>query len=218
VSATSLFIGTGLGCSAGLDRLVQKLLYRLDEYNKLAEIVVDADALNALSGQVQVFKQRNIIFTPHTAKFKRLLQNTSCETIQDENDQIDRINVTKMFAKNFNVIIVLKGHNTIVTDGNDVFINNKSGNAGMATGGSGDVLTGMIAGLIARGFGVFDAAKLGVYLHGNAGDIAAKKYGIESIIATHILESIPKAIKNFVIQNSELLDCKKTNKINKRNF
>jgi NAD(P)H-hydrate epimerase len=196
-NATSLFIGTGLGRSAGLDRLVLKFLCQLDECGKLAGIVVDADALNALSGQIPVFKRQNIILTPHTAEFKRLLQNTNDETVPDENDQINRINVTKMFAKNYNVITVLKGHETIVTNGDEVFINNKSGNAGMATGGCGDILTGMIAGLIARGFSVFDAAKLGVYLHGVAGDIAKEKYGIESIIATHILESIPNAILKF---------------------
>ncbi|MDR2643722.1 MAG: NAD(P)H-hydrate dehydratase [Planctomycetaceae bacterium] len=200
-TATSLFIGTGLGRSAGLDRLVPKILCQLDGYVKLAGIVVDADALNALSGQMPVFKCQNIIFTPHSAEFKRLTQKTNFNSIPDEDDQINRINVTKKFAKYYNVIVVLKGHETIVTDGNKVFINNKSGNPGMATGGCGDVLTGMIAGLIARGFGIFDSAKLGVYLHGVAGDIAAKKYGIESLTATHILESIPIAIIKI---NSEL--------------
>ncbi|MDR0392222.1 MAG: NAD(P)H-hydrate dehydratase [Planctomycetaceae bacterium] len=196
-TATSLFIGTGLGRSAGLDRLVPKFLCQLDEHDKLKGIVVDADALNALCGQIPIFKRQNIIFTPHTAELKRLVQNTNYKNIPDENDQINRINVTKKFAKKHNIITVLKGHETIVTDGNEVFINNKSGNAGMATGGSGDVLTGMIAGLVARGFSAFDASKLGVYLHGVAGDIAEKKYGIESIIATHILESIPNAIKEI---------------------
>ncbi|MDR1289916.1 MAG: NAD(P)H-hydrate dehydratase, partial [Planctomycetaceae bacterium] len=192
--ATSLFIGTGLGRSAGLDRLVPKILCYADEFGELAGVVVDADALNALSGQIPIFKRQKFIFTPHSAEFKRLLQNTDLGDVPDEDDQVNRINVTKIFAQRYNVIVVLKGHETIVTDGGEVFINNKSGNPGMATGGSGDVLTGILAGLIARGFGVFDAAKLGVYLHGVAGDIAAKKYGIESVIATHILESIPHAI------------------------
>jgi NAD(P)H-hydrate epimerase len=192
---TSLFIGTGLGRSAGLDRLVPKVLCYLDRCEQIKGIVVDADALNALCGQIPVFKRQKFIFTPHSAEFERLLQNTGLGNTPNENDQINRINVTKIFAKHYNVIVVLKGHETIVTNGNEVFINNKSGNPGMATGGSGDVLTGMLAGLVARGFDVFDAAKLGVYLHGTAGDIAAQKYGTESLIATHILESIPLAIK-----------------------
>ncbi|MDR1485767.1 MAG: NAD(P)H-hydrate dehydratase [Planctomycetaceae bacterium] len=197
ITATSLFIGTGLGRSAGLDKLVPKFLQQLDILEKPNGIVVDADALNALSGQMPVFKRQNIIFTPHSAELKRLIQNNQCQNIPDENDLINRINVTKIFAKNYNVIVVLKGHKTIITDGINVFINNKTGNAGMATGGSGDVLTGMIAGLIARGFSVFNAAKLGVYLHGAAGDIAAKKYGQESLTATNILETIPNAILEF---------------------
>jgi NAD(P)H-hydrate epimerase len=197
-SATSLFIGTGLGRSAGLDRLVPKILQQLDHFGQLNGMVVDADALNALNGQIPTFKRKNIIFTPHEAEFNRLLQNTELDAAPDENNQINRINVTKIFAQRFNVIVVLKGNATIITDGNEVFINDKSGNPGMATGGSGDVLTGMIAGLIARGFNPFDAAKLGVYLHGTAGDVAEKKYGIESVIASHILESIPNAIKNYI--------------------
>ncbi|MDR2345256.1 MAG: NAD(P)H-hydrate dehydratase [Planctomycetaceae bacterium] len=193
-SVTSIFIGTGLGRSAGLDRLVPKFLCRLDSCKKLKGVVVDADALNALNGQMPIFMRKNIILTPHSAEFNRLLKSTGLCECPSEDNQADRINVTKNFANSYNVVMVLKGHETIVTDGNIVFINSESGNPGMATGGSGDILTGIIAGLIARGFDIFEAAKLGVYLHGFAGDIASKKYGIESVIASYILKSIPEAI------------------------
>ncbi|MDR2172203.1 MAG: NAD(P)H-hydrate dehydratase [Planctomycetaceae bacterium] len=205
---SSVFIGAGLGRSAGLDRLTFNFLSYLGGVVNLSGVVVDADGLNALCGCVPVFVKRNVIFTPHAAEFSRLICgaasgaefNETLSKIQEKYDRSNltyRINVTKKFAQEHNIVTVLKGHETIVTDGDEVFINNMSGNPGMATGGSGDVLTGMIAGLLARGFSVFDAAKLGVYLHGAAGDAAEKFYGQESLIATHILEHIPTAIKNL---------------------
>jgi NAD(P)H-hydrate epimerase len=195
-NSTSIFIGTGLGRSENLNKLVPEFLRELDKQIETGlpkGIVVDADALNALAGQVPVFNRANVIFTPHSGEFGRLIQ----DDIPNEQNQINRINIAKNFASKHNVVVVLKGHETIITNGKDVAVNNQSGNPGMATGGSGDVLTGMLAGLVARGFGVFDAAVLGVYLHGLAGDIAAEKYGEESVIASYILESIPNAIKKL---------------------
>ncbi|MDR2762648.1 MAG: NAD(P)H-hydrate dehydratase [Planctomycetaceae bacterium] len=212
-SATSLFIGTGLGRSDWLDKLVPDILQRLDDYGRIRGIVVDADALNALCGQIPTFRNKKVIFTPHEGEFNRLLQHTELGVVPDEYDLASRINITKIFAERYNLIMVLKGSVTIVTDGEEVFINDKSGNPGMATGGSGDILTGMTSGLIARGFSVFDAAKLGVYLHGVSGDIAAKKYGVESVIATYILESIPKAIINYTLNDNNIASQRDANLI-----
>ncbi|MCY3020570.1 MAG: NAD(P)H-hydrate dehydratase, partial [Planctomycetota bacterium] len=97
-----------------------------------------------------------------------------------------------LFAERHEVIVVLKGHGTIVTDGARIFVN-PTGNPGMATGGAGDVLTGVIAALIGQGVSPFDASVLGVYLHGLAGDLAAKRLGVWSMLAGDLAEELPNA-------------------------
>ena len=108
--------------------------------------------------------------------------------------QQNRSDLSRAFAKEHDLIVVLKGHETIVTDGPRIYRNN-TGNPGMATGGSGDVLTGMIAALIGQGLSALEAAQLGVYVHGLSGDIAAKELGQVSLIATDLLDFLPQAFK-----------------------
>jgi NAD(P)H-hydrate epimerase len=181
---TALFIGPGLGRSDELDQLVPLFLQRVSK-----PIVVDADALNSLCAPQAERLYCSCILTPHAGEFARLRNAPT----PPEDNMGARKSAAVEFARQHRVLLVLKGHETIITDGEQLAINT-TGNPGMATGGSGDVLTGMTAGLIAQNvLPVFDAVRLAVYLHGLAGDIAAKQLGEASVMATAILEAIPKA-------------------------
>lgn len=190
-----------LGCGAGLYLPAKKLILRIiKEIDK--PLIIDADGINALAGNKDVLKKRrarNLILTPHLAEFSRLI------AVDIDKIRKRRKELVKGFARKYNLILVLKGHNTLVSDGTKIF-ENKSGNPGMATAGSGDVLTGIISGLVAQfrkgkssGSGgasaYFDAARLGVYLHGLAGDFAAKDKTQAGLIASDIIDYLPKAIK-----------------------
>ena len=181
---TALFLGPGLGRSDGLDRLVPQFLQKISK-----PIVVDADALNALSTAGMTPFAQPIVLTPHAGEFARLRN----EPTPPEENMEARKTVALDFARFHGILLVLKGHETIITDGEQLAINT-TGNPGMATGGSGDVLTGMAAGLIAQNvLSLFESVRLAVYLHGLAGDIAAAQLGEASVTATAILEAIPKA-------------------------
>jgi len=185
---TALFLGPGLGRSDVLDQLVSPFLQRV-----VKPVVVDADALNALREIPPVppreGNRHSIILTPHAGEFARLRR----EPTPPEDDQEARKSSAIEFSRRYGVLLVLKGHQTIITDGEQLAVN-RTGNPGMATGGSGDVLTGMITGLIAQNFSpVFAAVRLAGYLHGLAGDIAAERLGEESVTATAILDAIPAA-------------------------
>jgi NAD(P)H-hydrate epimerase len=187
-NCTALFFGPGLGRSDELDRLVPQFLQKVSK-----PVVVDADALNALSvtgmDSLDCSHQQPIILTPHAGEFTRLRN----EPTPPEENQENRQSAALEFARRFGVLLVLKGHETIITDGQRLTLNS-TGNPGMATGGSGDVLTGMIAALIAQNFSpVLETVRLAVYLHGFAGDIAAEHLGEESVTATAILDAIPNA-------------------------
>jgi len=184
---TALFLGPGLGQSGELNQLVPQFLRKITK-----PIVVDADALNALAtppAQPQEGNNHPFILTPHAGEFARLRK----EPTPPEEYMEARKSAALEFAQNHGVLLVLKGHETIITDGERLALNS-TGNPGMATGGSGDVLTGMIAGLIAQNFSpVFEAVRLAVHLHGLAGDTAAERLGEESVTATAILDAIPGA-------------------------
>jgi NAD(P)H-hydrate epimerase len=179
-----------LGCGVGLYPSTKKLMLKIiKEIDK--PLIVDADAINALAENLEVLKKRkskNLILTPHLKEFSRLIK------IDIEEIKKKRKFLVKEFAFKYNLILVLKGYRTLVSDGKE-FFENKSGNPGMATAGSGDVLTGMIAGLVAQGISCFAAAKWGVYLHGLSGDLAAKEKTQMCLIASDIIEYLPKAIK-----------------------
>lgn len=155
-------------------------------------IVLDADAINILASHRAWLQQlpKNIIMTPHPKEFDRLCGVAST-------DSYERLCKASDIACNLHAYILLKGHYTALCmpDGNIIF--NSTGNAGMATAGSGDVLTGIITGLLARGYGHADACLLGMYLHGLAGDIAATELGMESLIAGDIIKYLPEAFKDL---------------------
>ena len=182
-SADAVAIGPGMGQSTSIHQLVPELLA-----NIAAPLVVDADGLNALANQTSVAFGTQSILTPHPGEFQRLAG-------REFPDRKSMETAATAFAESRQVVVVLKGHRTLVTDGNRVH-HNSTGNPGMATGGSGDVLTGIIVALLGQGLEPFDAAALGCHLHGLAGDLAAQQIGEVSLIATDIIDYLPEAFKN----------------------
>jgi NAD(P)H-hydrate epimerase len=184
-AATVVAIGPGLGRSPDLDRLVLQL------YQEIAlPMVFDADALNALSADRDALGRHAgpRVFTPHPGEFARL--------VGEKYPAEEREVAARELGARCNVVVVLKGHRTFVTDGRRHW-HNSTGNPGMATGGSGDSLTGLITALACQHLEPYEAARLGVYLHGLAGDLAAKELGQVSLIASDIVRFIPAAIKTI---------------------
>lgn len=179
----ALCIGPGIGRNESTAKLICEVIQNSD-----IPIVLDADGLNCVSDNLEVLAIRNgdIIVTPHPGEMSRLT-GYSIKYINE-----NRVDVAREFSLKYGVVTVLKGHNTVVANGDDVYIN-ETGNPGMATAGSGDVLAGIIGSLAGQGFGLMDSAKLGVYLHGLAGDMAKDKYGEYGMTAVNIIEYIPDA-------------------------
>jgi len=176
--------GPGVGISLKLRSVVQTLIEQ-----KQLRLVIDGDGLNNLS-KLKDWPSKlkaEVVLTPHPGEMKRLWSGLFRDQMPTEHQQ-----QAIQFAKHTATVVVLKGAGTVVTDGQKVYVN-KTGNPGMATAGSGDVLTGVITALIGQGFSIFDAVVLGVYIHGLAGDIAAEKIGQVSLMATDIIESLPDA-------------------------
>lgn len=183
-----LAVGPGLGQSDDLSRLVRWLVESID-----LPIVLDADGLNALDGQAEALRRRTspLVITPHPGEFARLTGKPVAEI------QADRQGHAETFAREFPaVVVVLKGAGSVVTDGQRTYLN-ASGNPGMATAGVGDVLTGVIAALIGQKLGAFEAAQLGVYVHGLAGDIARDQNGEIGMIAGDVVDVLPDAFHHL---------------------
>lgn len=183
--ANVLAIGPGLSRNPSTQRLVRKIVSRLNK-----PLVIDADGLNALAGYLDILP-RNAILTPHPGEFSRLIGKPIAYI------QKNREKLAKSFASHYNIVLVLKGYRTIVAAADKKIYVNPTGNPGMATAGSGDVLTGIIAALLGQGLSAFDAAKTGVYLHGLAGDLAAKEKTQAGMIASDIIDKIPEAINKI---------------------
>lgn len=180
-----LVVGPGLTQNKSTRQLIRQLVVKSNK-----PTVLDADGLNAFAGSPSLLRNKPIVITPHPKEMARFLSISVAEV------QRKRKEVAKKAAKDYNVTVVLKGHNTVVTDKACVYIN-KTGNPGMSSAGSGDVLTGMIAASLGQGLSLFDAAKYGVYLHGLAGDLAAKDKTQISLIASDIISKIPEAIRKI---------------------
>jgi len=182
-----VIIGPGLSRNKDTVRLIRHLVADIKK-----PMVIDADGLNAIAGQVSILKKVtcDCILTPHPGEMAKLVKKTTNYV------KNNRLTVAKKFANYYNAVVALKGHGTIVADKRRLYVN-KTGNPGMATAGSGDVLAGIIGGFLAQGLKAFEAARLGVYVHGLAGDLAAKEKGEISLIAGDILEKIPRAIKRI---------------------
>ncbi|WP_180955436.1 NAD(P)H-hydrate dehydratase [Dolosicoccus paucivorans] len=174
--------GPGLGQEKSLRRLLELLLT-----NYTGPVVIDADGLNLVALDPEILHQHNsIILTPHEMEMARLM-DCSVEDVSSNRQQI-----AQDFAKTYQVVVVLKGHETLVTDGKTTYVNT-TGNPGMATAGSGDVLTGIIYAHLAKGLAPLDAAFVSVYLHGLSGDLAASDLGEESLIASDLITYLPSA-------------------------
>lgn len=185
--ADAAAIGPGLGQSAAAEQILE---YVLEHFEK--PLAADADALNLLAKRKELFQKRNgnMIVTPHIGEMMRLVKKEKQDIVED------LIHTAKEFARTNQVICVLKDARTVVSDGEKVYIN-ISGNSGMAVGGSGDVLTGLLAGLLAQHMELFEAAAAGVYLHGLAGDAARERKGAYGMLASDIADSIGDVLKEL---------------------
>ena len=181
-----LAVGPGLSQLPETVALVHSLIRESD-----VPTVIDADGINALSKSTEILSSLSpeTVLTPHPGEMARLIGGT-VEALER-----NRIGIAQRFAETHNVTLVLKGAPTVVARGNGEVWINSTGNAGMATGGMGDVLTGLIAGLIAQKVPAFDAAVLGVYLHGLAGDIVAESIGMHGLMAGDVLNNVSKALQ-----------------------
>ena len=185
VKPNIIAVGPGLGTSNKVKKILRSLLSR-----KIS-LVIDADAINIIAKRPNALKKSkaSIIITPHPGEMARLLR----KKIKDI--QKNREALALETAKKYNCVVVLKGNKTVIADPKGNSIINPTGNPGMASGGVGDVLTGMIAGFIGQGMPLFDAAVAGVFIHGLAGDLAAKEKGRLGMIASDLVEKIPYAIQ-----------------------
>ncbi|MBI4355294.1 MAG: NAD(P)H-hydrate dehydratase [Candidatus Omnitrophica bacterium] len=181
-------LGPGLSRNGQTGRLVRRLVKTV----KLP-MVIDADGLNHLAGQGSVVRQARggRVLTPHPGEMARLC-GVSRSVVERH-----RAKVAQRLARAWRCVIVLKGHRTVVCDAAGHSYTNTTGNPGLATGGTGDVLTGMIASLIGQGWPPFEAACTGVYLHGLSGDAAARARGEAGLIATDLLDRIPSVIRRL---------------------
>jgi NAD(P)H-hydrate epimerase len=184
---TVLAVGPGISRHPDTSEFVRGVVRKYQTH-----IVLDADGLNAFEDRTSELKEKasSLIITPHPGEMARLMGSTIAAV------QHDRLNVARTFAREHNLIVVLKGNRTLVAQPNGTVWVNTTGNPGMATGGTGDILTGMVSGLVAQNPDrVGEAVIAAVYLHGLAGDVARETMGEHSLIATDLLTSLPEAFR-----------------------
>ena len=187
--ADALLMGCGLSVCDDTRALVRRLLLSFER-----PMLLDADALNCIADDPSVLRQAKapVVITPHPAEMGRLLGVTAKEV------NADRAKTAREFAARYNVITVLKGAGTVIAAPSGRALLNTTGNSGMATGGSGDVLAGICAALLAQGKAPFNCAAAAVYLHGLAGDLAAKRLGKISMLPSDIIDELPNAFRECV--------------------
>lgn len=183
---TAIVIGPGLSENPSTQRFIYKIIE-----SAIQPLVIDADALNAVAKNLRYLKKtkREMILTPHPGEMARLISKSKAPI------EKTRVKQAKNFAKKYGCTLILKGHQTIVAHPQMKSYMNETGNPGMATAGSGDVLAGIVGAFLAQGLSSFQAAKWATYIHGKAGDIAAKAKSKAAMIATDIIDNIPEAIK-----------------------
>jgi NAD(P)H-hydrate epimerase len=179
-------IGPGIGMASETRTMLKEIL---ESYHN--PVVLDADALNIIASQKELMKliPAGSILTPHPKEFERLFGKTD--------NEFERMVLAMQKAKELRCVVILKGHHTFIATPNNKVFFNATGNAGMATAGSGDVLTGILTGLLSQGYNSEQATILGVYLHGLAGDIAAKELSQEAMVAGDIVSCIGKAFQQI---------------------
>lgn len=177
----AVLLGPGLGQSKGVFVVIKTIL---EQFTRT--VVLDADGINVLAGHIDLLRGRTAptILTPHEGEFRRI-SGQACQ---------DRITEAVQFAADYDVVLLLKGHRTVITDGVECYINN-TGNPGMAVGGSGDVLAGIITALVGQGIAPLQAAAIGAWLHGAAGDICEKEIGQYGMLPSDMLQVLPRLLK-----------------------
>ncbi len=185
--ATVIVVGPGLGVDSTSERMLYELLL-----NTEVPLVLDADALNILSNNIELLEMSSapVIMTPHMMEMSRLIQKEVVAITKD------RFNIAKQFARKMGVTLVLKDAKSIVTNGGEQTYMNLAGNNGMSTGGSGDVLAGIIAGMLAGGLSLAEAAMVGTYMHCIAGDKAAEKKGKYAMLASDIIAGLGEVMRD----------------------
>ncbi len=181
-----LALGPGLSQHSGTQKLIRELVRRTRQ-----PLILDADGLNAFKNHLEDLQycRNRAILTPHPGEFIRLFGEKLPARDQERKKRASRI------AERFGIFMALKGHHTLVASPEGKIYLNRTGNPGMATGGTGDILTGILAALLGQKFSFWEAARFGVYLHGLAGDLAKRKTGEVSLIAADVLEHLPEAIR-----------------------
>lgn len=185
--ADSIVIGCGIGCNEDTAKVTCEVLKYAN-----SPIILDADGINSITMSISILKdvKARIVLTPHPGEMSRLISKTAAEV------QEDRIGIAKRFAKENHVILVLKGANTVVTDGEEVFVN-LTGNSSMAMGGTGDMLSGMIGAFAAQGIALFDAVKCAVYIHGACGDAVSAALSRRGITVSDMIEQLGALMSDF---------------------
>lgn len=185
--ADTVLIGCGLGQTLGTASVFEEALAACKK-----NVVIDADGINLLSANINIPEaiKGHTVITPHPGEMARLVGLTA----QQVNN--NRLALAKAVAREYGIVVVLKGANTVVSDGERVYIN-RTGNPGMAKGGSGDLLAGMTAGLLAQGFEPFEAAVAAVYLHGKAGDEAARRLSVHGMTPSDMAAIIPELLSDY---------------------
>ena len=176
----AVLVGPGLGQSEGTFRVVKAVLEQSE-----CPVVLDADGINVMTAHKDILRGRTnpTVLTPHAGEFARL-----------GGDPADRVAAAENMARELGCIMLLKGHRTVITDGTGTYIN-PTGNPGMAVGGSGDVLSGIIVSLLGQGIKPLEAAACGAWLHGAAGDICAEEIGQYGMLPTDMLHVLPRLLK-----------------------
>ncbi|MDX1632813.1 MAG: NAD(P)H-hydrate dehydratase, partial [Thermoanaerobaculia bacterium] len=184
----ALAMGPGMGTRGETGDAIREIALRAP-----VPVVLDADAVNAFAGSASDLAGRShpTVLTPHPGELARLMEAEVPRTPEE------RLEAVRGAAAVTECVIVLKGHQTLIADPDGRLALNPTGNPGMATGGTGDVLTGMIGAYLARGIQAFEAACLGAFLHGRAGDLAAEEIGEESLAAGDLLDSLPETLFDF---------------------
>lgn len=185
--ADSVVLGCGIGNNDDTQVLTNQIIRECD-----VPIVLDADGINCILPNIDILREAHsdVVITPHPAEMARLVNENTAYV------QRNRIAVAKAFANEYGCIVVLKGANTVVTNGDDVFVNT-TGNAGMAMGGTGDMLAGMIGSFIAQGMDSFNSAICAVYIHGLCGDITAQELSQRGMTVDDMLELLPALLSEF---------------------
>lgn len=185
---SAVAVGSGMGKNESVKLIVNSLIETCDK-----PMVIDADGINVISENIDILKKAKskIILTPHAKEAERLL-GVECNEIN-----VNKIIYAQQLADEYGVIAVMKGHNTIVADKEEKAFLNLTGNSGMAKGGSGDVLTGMIGSFLAQGMDPIDAAICGVYIHGKSGDYCQSRYSSASMLPRDIIEGLSSVFLKF---------------------